>query len=64
VPNCITGTFDHRMMQLRTLTTAGPANLPTQPKFVYRYPSGSTGDPFTRTSKCRCGPVLLPVLPE
>jgi hypothetical protein len=22
----------------------------------YRYPSGSTGFPLTRTSKCRCGP--------
>ena len=24
---------------------------------------GSTGEPFTRTSKCRCGPVEYPVLP-
>jgi hypothetical protein len=29
----------------------------------YRYPIGLTGDPPMRTSKWRCGPVELPVLP-
>jgi hypothetical protein len=28
-----------------------------------RYGVGSTGRPFWRTSKCRCGPVQLPVQP-
>ncbi len=29
----------------------------------YRYPNGSCGSPLARTSKCRWGPVLKPVLP-
>jgi hypothetical protein len=29
----------------------------------YRYPSGSTGEPLTRTSKWRCGPLEKPVEP-
>lgn len=28
-----------------------------------RYGAGSTGVPFTRVSKCTCGPVQLPVQP-
>ena len=28
-----------------------------------RYRCGSTASPFTRVSKCRCGPVQLPVQP-
>jgi hypothetical protein len=28
-----------------------------------RYGAGSTGVPFTRVSKCTCGPVASPVMP-
>jgi hypothetical protein len=28
-----------------------------------RYGAGSTGVPFTRVSKCTCGPVASPVVP-
>ena len=30
----------------------------------FTYSNGSTTSSFTRISKCRCGPVLFPVLPE
>ncbi len=36
---------------------------PREPPPPVRYGMGSTGRPFSRASRCRCGPVTLPVAP-
>ena len=53
-----------RVRQQRQLHQPPPGPLPPPiARRSYRYPMGSTGDPFTRVSKCRWSPKQWPVQP-
>ena len=59
-PGCVTPTEIMAAMKLGlTVVKFFPAGV-----YGGAYSNGSTTSSFTRISKCRCGPVLFPVLPE